>query len=326
MRVLAAILLLLAFATAGWAQQGTPAPGCAGRVATDPRGDQRASYFIGAGEPIDLTGAFFRTDRAADGRLVTTANIEVAQVVTQTPTGSQSLSWTMHWRDGDTVRYASATVRDAGEPSFVTGRLEGGVYVSDGGTPGRLFPGPGGVAQITLPEAISKPGARLTAPWAAAQIVSDVAGAGVFEEADLAPDDKQVGGKTYAVAECSGPGGDAPEPEPGEPVPGSDTPSLEYAPPEVTVMTDRAKARFVTRKERLFVRLRSTGPVTKISGALKRGRKTVAKGKLKAMGEKGTVVARLTVGRVRKGRHVFVLRGTDSEGEPVNARGVIKLR
>jgi hypothetical protein len=320
---LAAIALAVA-ATVAWAQHPAATPGCAGRAAEDARDDQRTTYHLGSQDGLDLTGAFFRTERTTGGRLLTTANVEVARLETVVPPGAQAVSWTLHWRDGEVLRYASATIRSAGDPSFVFGHVEGARYVADGGTSGRLVAGENGVAQVVLPEALSRPGARLAAPYAATHVVTDVAGASVVEEADLAPDDAQAGGRTYAVAECA-PRGEPPVPEPGPPVGAPDSRPLEYAPPTVTLMTETADARFVSRRRRILLRLRSTGPVTKLAGTLRRGEDVVGRGRLKAMHGKGTLVLRLP-DRVRRGRYDLRLRGRDGEGEPVRAKGRIRLR
>jgi hypothetical protein len=322
-RVLGALVLALALAGTAWAQQ--PAPGCQGVVALDATGDPQGSFYFGDQEVVDLTSAFFRTDRTEGGRLVTSANLQLARLDTVAPSGAQAINWTMHWRDGDVLRYASATVRSAGEPSFVFGRVEGSTYEAEGSTTGRLLPGENGIAQVDLPEAISAPGTRLRAPYAASQVVSDFLGSGFFEEVDLAPDDAQAGGKTYVVATC-GTGGEAPVPEPGTPVTGPDSPSLEHAPPVVTLMTETAGARYISRRRRIFLRLRSTGPVRRLVGTMRRrGGRAVGMGRLKAMHGKGTLIVRLTR-KVRRGRYTVSMRGIDAEDAPVRATGRVRLR
>lgn len=321
--LLVAAAAAVACVATAWAQEPPPAPGCQGVATGDPRGDQRTT-FGEAPDTLDLTGAFFRTDKTTSGRLLTTANIQVARVDPSAPAGVRTASWIMHWRDGDVLRYAGATVTGADEPVFDYGRVDGSSYVSEGGTSGRFVTGENGVIQIVLPEVISAPGQRLEAPYAASHVVSDVAGAPVAEEADLAPDDAQAGGRTFVVAECS-PHGDAPVPEPGPPVAGPRGGSLEHAPPRLTVVTKSADARYVRRRGRIFLRLRSTGPVTKLQGLLERHRRPFGSGRLKAMHGKGTLIVRLTR-RVRRGRYRLLLSGRDAERAPVTARARIRLR
>lgn len=310
--------------TAASAQQGAPSPGCTGTAADDVRGDQRTG-FAPAPASADLVSAFFRTDRTTTGRLITTANVRAANLDPAVPPGVRSISWIMHWRDGDLVRYADATAHAGGQVSFATGRVESGFYVADAPTSGVLFPGENGVAQIVLPEALSKPGQRLRAPYASSRVVSEVAGTGLSEEADLAPDDAQSGGRTYAVAECTGPA-QPPVPEPGPPVPAPESKPLEYAPPTVTLMTTEARARWVSRKRRILLSLRSTGPLTKVTGTLRSKRLgKVGAGRLKAMHGKGTIRLRLSR-RVPRGFYELRVKAIDAEGAPVRAKGRLRLR
>lgn len=154
---------------------GVPAPGCSGRVATDPSGDAvfvspLLNNALQQRSHLDGTGLFFLT--TAEG---TTANVEVANATRTVTPGSTASSWTVQWVDETgTIRFARAVVddhpmapsREYYEYGSVDASLPIAVLSTEGQTTGRFFEGPNGVVQIDIPAPLAPNGSTLWDPFA----------------------------------------------------------------------------------------------------------------------------------------------------------------
>ena len=161
-----------------------PAP-CTSLLVTDPAGDATVGPIMGnspspllpvtkkAPDNMDVTGAFVNTKTNDAGKLVTTANIQIADLNKTIPQemATKRISYTFDFDVVDGISFVRA-VNDNGTWKFFAGKptTYGTVPVLNTGVSswvdvelkGRVFEGKSGIIEIELPDAIAKPGQKLT--------------------------------------------------------------------------------------------------------------------------------------------------------------------
>ena len=339
---LATLIALAAAALAcmpAWAD--APAPGCAGMAFTDPAGDaiDGSVPFVErpGGANLDVTGGFFLSDGAGG----VTANIQVANLTADVPTGATGVDWYMIWTDAaGALDYVRASVEPGGDPVFSYGQVTvtpaNTLYQDTAATSGQFFAGPNGVVQIALPADYAA--GTLESPYAQTfeeqNLSTPVVGLGNLADADRAPDDG--GGQSYAVGGCAAapaaaagaapPSGPPPvsSPPAGQ-APGSSAPSSNAPRPTLSVTTRAASARAANRGRALRVGVTSNVPLSLVKGVLRDARgRTVATGGLRRLEDRGTL--RLRVRRaLRKGRYTLRVTGQDAHGATATTTARIGL-
>jgi hypothetical protein len=272
----AAVALPAATATAQ--DEAKPVPGCAGQSFTDPRGDQVDDPLgLGLGgkgaDNVDIVGGFFRQDGG-----VVTANIQVANLTMDVPELATGLNYYMYYAVAGALRFVSA--ESDGETvvySFGTLDTNTGLFMTDGETRGKVFPGPDGVIQIEVPAAAGgKAGTILASPYAEADNQTLL----LVSPADQAPD--SLRGESLGVGECTE---GAPAPAPVQEA------ALPFRAPAVLGSAARAN-----RSKSLAFKVRATKTITGLRVVL---RGADGKGRAFASGRRswlrGTATLRLRV-------------------------------
>jgi len=334
-----------------------PMPGCAGTFATDPPGDQTDA--TGESGPQNLDALAGRFPTGADATV--TGNLRIANLDQRLPQGSVAVAWYLYWRDGaGAVKYAGGS-SDGKTVTWTFGTLATNRYNQEGETTGTLFEGKDGVVQVVLPAAIAKAGQTLSAPYGDTRITTGAAvGPRVLSRSDAVPDNTTMGGKAYTVGACqdSQQAGPTPTPSPAtppadvaptatpapspaatpqpaqpSPTPAQPSPTPAPAPgsgsPAAAPPSKRAGLRVATSRARagrsIKVRVRSTGRISRVQAVLRRGKRTVGRGRLSRID--GSATLRLRAGkRLRRGRYVLQLTGRDASGAKVSTRRTLTLR
>jgi hypothetical protein len=302
-----ALALAAAFALTAWItapasalDDAKPTPTCAGVNFTDPTGDAAIDPVgVGLGalpapDNMDITGGFFKYDADASGSAALTANIEVANLTKEVPTGATGATWYYFWNSGGQQYFVTATVDATGAETYEYGHTEQ-ILTTDGDTRGKLFPGAKGIIQIAVPQGATGAGdgKRLTAPYASSRAEFNLVAVAYVPTADDGPDG-QVG-KTYTVAQCGG----------------GVTTATGALP--VTLRTSSAKASKAKKGKSLSFKLASTELVTDVKGTLKKGKSSYGSGKLATLDGTGTLKIKLKK-TLKKGTYKLNLTGTTTAG------------
>jgi hypothetical protein len=279
-----------------------PTPTCAGVDFTDPAGDAviDVSPISGVGIPLlpapdnmDITGGFFKYDADASGSASLTANIEVANLTTEVPSGATGVRWYYFWNSGDQLYFVTAGIDATGAESYTYGHLEQ-ILQDDGETRGKMFPGEKGIIQIAVPQSGTgaQDGKRLTSPYASSRAEFNLVAVAFIPTADDGPNSQS--GKSYTVAQCPGAA--------------SATGAL-----PITLGTSSAKASKAKKGKSLSFKLTSTEQVTDIKGTLKKGKTSYGSGKLAILAGTGKLKIKLKKS-LKKGTYKLNLTGTTASG------------
>jgi len=308
--LLAALVAAAAFGMLAWLaapahalDDTKPTPTCAGIDFTDPVGDQAIDPVgVGLGAlpapvDMDITGGFFKYDADSSGSASLTANIQVANLTKDVPSGATGVSWYYFWTVGAQQYFVTAQIDTAGTPTFTYGHTAQ-ILMTDGNTRGKMFEGTNGVIQIAVPQAATgaKDGARLTSPYASSRATFNLVAVEYIPTADNAPDSQA--GRNYTVAQCPGAGGA-----------GGGTAGVL----PITLGTSAAKASKAKKGKSLSFKLRSTEAVTAIKGTLSKGSSSYGSGKLATLDGAGTLKIKLKK-TLKKGTYKLALAGSTSAG------------
>jgi hypothetical protein len=300
-----------------------PVPGCAGVTVKDPPGDQTVNQQE-APENTDVKELFFRNDGG-----VTTANVRLAEVSKDVPSPYTSVIIYVLWNvasEADptiTDGYASARINSDGSLKYDYGTLaSGGGFTSTGETTGSLAEGKDGVVSIVIPPAAVPADKKLPAPMAEARlgisVTTPVATRGVVSRADFTSE-----GKTYAVGGCNdGATATTPPAPPAPPTttpPGTTPPASQPQPVTIDITKVAKKGKAVS------IGLRSSEPLSGLTGTLQKGKKKLGSGKLAKLASTGTLKVKVKK-KVKKGTYAFALTAKDSAGRPVKATFSIKVK
>ena len=296
-----------AFAATAWLatparalDDAKPTPTCAGVNFTDPAGDAAIDPVgIGLGalpatDNMDITGGFFKYDTDSSGSATFTANIEVANLTKDVPTGATGVSWYYFWNSGGAQYFVTAQVDATGAESYTYGHTAQ-ILMTDGDARGKMFPGAKGVIQIAVPQGATQAqdGKRLSSPYASSRATFNLVAVEYIPTADDGPDG-QVG-KTYTVAQCAG---------------GATTAAGALP---ITLGTSAAKASKAKKGKSLSFKLTSTEAVTGLKGTLKKGKTSYGSGKLATLDGKGTLKVKLKKS-LKKGTYKLNLSGSTAAG------------
>lgn len=333
LQVLAAGALAAAVGTSTTAGAAVgPVPGCAGITVKDPAGDQTANQQE-APKNTDIRELFFRNDGG-----VTTANIRLTEVSKTVPSPYTAVIVYVLWNvtsstdPAVTDGFVSARINSDGSTAYGYGTLAtGGGFTTAGETTGTLAEGTDGVISIVIPKEAVPADKKLPLPVVDARLgISAPApvSRGVVSRADDTPE-----GKTYTVGGCTDGavaapttpppadgGGTPPPPQQTEqPAPGGGTSQPQRMP--VTIDVTKVKS----ARKAVSIRLRSSEPLTKLSGVLRKGKRKLGSGKLAKLGSTGTMKVKVKK-KAKKGKYAFTLTARDSSGQPVKASFSIKIK
>ena len=315
------VLLLTAIGATVAAAAGNPVPGCAGIAGKDAAGDQTANQQK-TPDNTDIKELFFRNDNG-----VVTANVKLADVNKTVPSPYTSINLYVLWQYADpanpttTNGYVEWGVTSDGTENFEYGTLGGNSFTRLGDTKGQIFEGKDGIVSIEIPAAAIPADKKLPGPYADARVgISEpLTGRGIVSRAD-----SSTAGKTYNAAGCVD-GASAPTPTPPSttPPPSATPPAQPPAQPQpapvtINVTKARAKGRVVS------VSLRSSEDLTALTGTLKKGSRTLGRGRLARLARTGTVKIKLKK-KLKKGSYSFAVAAKDASGRNVSGTFKIKL-
>ena len=290
------------------AQQGAPAPGCAGVNLTDPAGD--ASRTAGEAPPsTDILAIFYTYD---DGKLY--ANMQLADAQDELAPGATGMRWYIMFKSGTETNWVRATKTGPVDATFNYGHVDPAddSRVSDGTTEGKFFPGPNGVIQILVPADVGgTSGKTLTGTM------------GETDEAivnQLFPIDETKAGKPYTVGSC----GATPPPGSTPPPAGTPTPPPSTKPDVVALQVSPPKSAKAKGKA-VSLTLKSKDEIKDIKAALKKGSKTIGRGALARLKGKGTLKVKFAK-KPKKGSYTLELTGTNADGSPGSLTTKLKLK
>lgn len=312
----AAAVLAAAVATSPATAQAPPGPGCFGYLFKDKAGDATRAHpaFSGEAAPenLDLIEGWLDVKGGASSVFIRVKNLD-----TTIPNGATAVTWQANYLGKSGV---AAWVRAMTDFTGLVTYDHGGIQdtpaipfnVRAGGTTGAFTEGPNGVVQIDFPESVEPKGQQLkTFTIAASEAVQVLPGAAPtpVKGGSLYEDDAASGGKTTFTIGGACPAEAPAPPSPAE-TPRPAAPAAAERPLPVRVTTTRFKARKV--KKGLTLKLKASEPIMQLGAQLKKGRKVVARGKLARLNGKGTL--KLKAKRLKKGRYVLDLVGTDAVG------------
>ena len=95
--------------------------------------------------------------------------------------------------------------------------------------------------------------------------------------------------------------------------------------PKLTVKAAKASAKKLAKSRKLSVALTTTGPLTKLTAVVSKGRKTLAKGKLAKLDAKGKLIVKFTKKKLKKGTYALTVQGLDAQNRTVTALAKVKV-
>lgn len=271
----------------------------------DLAGDQRvpgAPSGNGAGaKNLDVTGLAFRMapDKTGKPGLVAELSLADSSDKTITPGWDAHTHW-IRYMVGDTQNFVISQLNADGTWVFWSGTQGSDGFLIDGNTTGRVLPN--GVVQVDIK---GKPKV-LGMPYVDARAVKVLNGQPILAvQSDRGPD--SGGGEDVEFALCPGAAVASPTPGPG-------------TTPGVTGL-DVTAGKVKRKGKTLSVAL--TGTATKLTAALKKGKKSVAKGKLSTLTGQGTLKLKGKKA-LKRGSYALALKGVTAAGE--SATKTLKLK
>jgi hypothetical protein len=335
--VAAMYALAASFATPARALDDTkPTPTCAGVDFTDPKGDAAVDVspltgvslpLLPATDNMDITGGFFKYDADSSGTAALTANIQIANLNKDIPSGASGVTWYYFWTVADQLYFVEADLDSAGATTFSYGLQDPntGVLTGQGEAKGKFFEGEDGVIQIAVPQAPTKAtdGTKLLTPYASSRAAfsipdNPVQNLSYIPTADNGPDSQA--GKAYTVAQCP-----SSAPAPATQTPGTGTtPATSSGVLPVRLVTSSAKAAKGKKGKSLSFKLKSTEEITSITATFKKGSTSYGSGKLAKVNGNGTLKVKLKKS-LKKGTYKLQLKGSTAAGK-AKATFSVKVR
>lgn len=115
------------------------------------------------------------------------------------------------------------------------------------------------------------------------------------------------------------PTGDQGGQEPGPASPVEPSPKLTIKAPK------KASAKKLSRSRKLPVALETTGPLTKLTAVLRKGKANVAKGKLAKLDRRGKLTLKFAKKKLKKGSYKLTVQGLDSQNRTVTETATVKV-
>lgn len=325
---------------------------CGGAYAQkDAVGDQVATPGAnGATDTTDIIGLFFKHD-PAKGAEATTFNLAVKDMKPAVPSGFTSQTWNVVYTTADeTQRFVRAVLDFSGDLAFEFGTFrpapENLTSVSqyEGVTTGKVFEGAAGLMQIVVPaDRGGKAGDKSSTIYATTTVgrtAPNEVGTptrGLASQVDETPDTAPESKVTFTATPCadgtapappatpgappSGGGGGTAPPQGGDPAgPGPGTPAQpgpaqpQGGPPALSVklLTKKVAAKKV--KKALKLKLSATEAYTAVAAQLRSTKATLGLGKAKAFKKGKNGITIKLKKKLKKGRYVIDVRGTDAQG------------
>lgn len=311
---------------AGAQNPANPAPGCEGLAFEDAEGDQVVNFLPISGAPpagaparpnMDVRAGWLNFTTDASGRQTVTANIQVTDLNFETEGAAFGLIYNFHWTDDEGAnKYLQAQVIE-GNAAFEFGTAGQDGYASEGGTTGKLYPGPMGVISIVLPRGAAGMGKTLAATNATAANAYGSAGAAYFfPTSDSGPDDGQ--GKDYKVGPCGGGGGTGPSS-------GGQNPSEQASQFDPRISPTSLKAKKVKRARKVTFTVDARETLKNAKVELRKGSKVLGSFK-KATFSKGKVALRLKKKGLKKGLYELIVSGTRANGQAASDTTAIRVK
>lgn len=296
---------------------------------------------------LDLSRGWFVYDAAKGDRAVT-ANLSVQDMSDRLPVGSTTMAWNFIYSVAPESHRYVRRLRDFSGEYYEYGKVTpdgstAGSFQYEGRTEGKAFPGRSGGVTIVVPKAAGAVlGKVLDEPFATTTVSKQAPGAaqpfsrGVSTTIDVGFDGAKLGhaGLRWKVGTCpreeTFPTEEPTEPPPPAPMeptrPDSGQPQSQQqpSPTEPAVMWEEGsgplpvklltkRASRLKKGRTLVLELRASQEVTALAAQLRKGSKVLAKGRLAWLAGNAELKLKLT-GRLRKGRYVLDLAGSDARG------------
>lgn len=322
---------LLALATAGATAGAAPAPDCNGQAYKDAKGD--AALPSGDAPQLDILQGF-TTVSGTDS----TYHLQIADLSTQPVAPFLTLNWYLMWNQAEEERFVEASYSPESGVTYSYGILDPTLgFSQDGDVPvsGTFTEGPDGFISIVLPKDKVKVGDTMNTLHADTR-----AGIGTSTTGGLVSQADDAAGKTVKLTNCAaapapatpGPGA---TPAPGTPPApggsggsgGGSTGGNPASAPVVqfSLVGKAGKAAKAAKKKKLALRIKSSGPVTRLTAKLIKGKKVVGSGKLAKLNGTAKLTIKLKSKRLKKGRYKLNVSGKDSSGRTAGATLPVKL-
>lgn len=137
---------------------------------------------------------------------------------------------------------------------------------------------------------------------------------------------------TLLVAGAATTGGGGPGGTPSNPPPANGSEGDQPGPaqpaqpsPKLTVKAAKASAKKLSKSRKLSVALTTTGPLTKLTAVLRKGKATVAKGSLAKLDSKGRLTLKFAKKKLKKGTYALTVQGLDAQNRTVTAQAKVKV-
>ena len=95
--------------------------------------------------------------------------------------------------------------------------------------------------------------------------------------------------------------------------------------PTLTVKAGKASARKLAKARKLVVRVSTSAPLTKLAAVMRKGKKSVAKGKLGSLSSSGKLTIKLPKKKLKPGSYSITVQGLDSQGRTVSGLTKVKV-
>ena len=307
---------VLGLAAVGGTAGAAPAPDCNGLQYKDAKGD--AALPSGEAPMLDVIQGFL-TAKGSEA----TYHLQVADLSTTAPPPYLTLNWYLMWNAADEERFVEASYSPESGMTYAYGIIDPvtGSFSTDGEVEvsGNYTEGPDGSFSIVIPQEFGKTGDTFSTPHADARggLGTDTTG-GIVSQADEAT------GKTLKLTDCAA----APAPTtPATPAPGGDTPAPADQPVvQFSLVGSAGKAKTASKKRKLALKIKSSGPVTGLTAKLIKGKKVVGTGKLAKLDGTAKVTVKLKSKKLKKGSYKLNVAAKDASGRNAGATLPVKLK